>query len=195
MESMKRITFLIIFLITFISLFVFLYVKRDEEVLTRIKALGYQDVIIRSVTFKGYESEKISASKNNSNIFLQVVKNVTSDSDSLLEKFRSNVIDSQKNLTVYDPYSGKIKEFQVPEEIKTVKEEIRINDKLVAYYLVYVNEIFSPVISKNETKFKGLISMYYCEREKTVYNLEIYFDYEKFDKNKAFDILRLLFCR
>ena len=102
------------------------------------------------------------------------------------------VVKTQRNFTVLNPYVGTISELSVPENLKPVAETTSINGKSVTYYVVHTNEIFSlQVFSESEVKFKGLISVHYCEIEKTVYNLEVYFKLEDFDKKMAVDVLSL----
>lgn len=186
----------IIFLFLFLVLSVELLPKKESEILLRLRSMGFKDVETRDVTFNGYESQKISAT-NDVKIFLQIVKNVElNSSQQLLEKFEKKAVESKRNFTIIDSYSGEVSETDVPEELKAVKEMTKINNKSVSYYIVYANEIFSlKLISEKEVKFKGLISTYYCEKEMTIYNLEVYSKPEKFDKRKSLDILSSLFCR
>lgn len=186
--------FVIIILLAVVLISVKLLLKNDIPSL--LSSLGY-DVEVKDVTFRGYNSQKISASKDSEKILLQIVKDVERDSSSeVFKELKSPIESAQRKLIILDPYTGKERELSVPEKLKPVKEEIIIKGESVIYYLVYVNEIFSlKIFSETEVRYKGLFSTYYCPKKKAVYRLEIYYDLEKFNKEKAVDVLSLLFCR
>ena len=199
MLTPKKVTGIILTALVVISFTVFAFkILEKEDIFSQLRSLGYENLQTRNIKFEGYDSQKIVAIKASGSIIrLQSVKDVEPNlAGNMIEKFERLVVEAQRNFTTSDPYVGTIIDLSVPENLKPIKETTNINDKSITYYMVHTNEIFSlQVLSELEVKFKGLISMHYCEVEKTVYNLEVYFKLEDFDKEMAVDVLSFLYCR
>ncbi len=162
----------------------------------QLSKLGYQ-VEVKEATFQGYDSQKISAEKDNEKVLLQIVKDVKKDSSiEILKNLESPIESAQKTKIISDPYTGKKRELSVPEELKPIQEEKIIEGKPVIYYIIYANEIFSlRIFSEAEAKYKGLFLVYFCDNKKSAYKLEIYYPIEDFNKERAVNTLSSLFCQ
>lgn len=191
----KKLLFIFIAIILLIAALLSLKLLFRTDIPKFLKSLGY-DVEIRDIIFQDYDSQKISAKKNSEKILLQIVKNVEKDSsDEILKKLEIPIESAQKDIIVFDAYSGAEKELSVPDELKPVKKEIVIEAEPLVYYVVYLNEILSlRILSEVEVKYKGLFTSYYCSEEKVVYALQVYYDIEDFDEEKAINVLSSLFC-
>lgn len=161
-----------------------------------LRSLGYT-VQMKDATFRGYSSQKISASKGSGQVMLQIVRNVQKDSSGeILKEFNTTIDTIQQKVVITNPYSGQQQELSLPESLKPIKKDVVINGSPVTYYLVYANEIFSmKIFSEAEAKYKGLFSTFYCPKEKAAYSLEIYSDIKHFDKQKSITLMTSLFCR
>ena len=186
--------FLSIVLCISILALVFFLPKRNAANLLR--SSGY-NVQTNDTTFRGFTSQKISASKGSEQVTLQIVRGVGKDiSGNILNQLDARINDIQQEVVITDPYSGKQQELSIPEFLKPVKEAVIIGDIPIIYYIVYTNDIFSmKIFSEAEAKNRGLFSTFYCPREKAVYALEIYSDVEHFDKQKQLSVMSSLFCK
>lgn len=173
-----------------------LIVSLKKDAPRMLRALGYV-VEVKDATFRGFTSEKISASKDSEQIMLQIVKNVGKNaSGNVLKELTSAIESVQQKVVITDPYSGRQQELSLPDSLKPVKEHALIRGNEITYYIVYTNEIFSlKIFSESEAKYKGLFSTYYCPDKKTAYALEIYADIKQFDKEKNIELLSSLFCK
>jgi|TARA_B100001964_G_C14018473_1_gene502691 hypothetical protein len=178
-----------------ILIFILLQLNKPKDVLSRLQS-EYEEVEIRETSFLDYDSQKVFVSSDNKKILLQVVRNVKQDSSvNVIAELKNKITEADKTFTYFDPYLAKTIEYTVPDEFKPVKEKIVINNKEITYYLVNANELFSILVfSDDHIAFNGIISIYYCEEESSVYRSEIYYDKNEFDKSDALDALNSLSC-
>jgi len=162
----------------------------------QLRSMGYE-VEIKDVTFRGYESQNISATKGEEKVKVQIVSNIDQNkADGILEGLTALILDANKDITIFDPYTAQEVTLSVPEEFKPLKRETTIYGRTVAYYLTHANIIFSlRVYSEPEVRYSGLFAAYFCENTKTAHKLEIYYpSEEKFDEENATNLLSSLYC-
>lgn len=193
----KKVLFfsIVVFLLTIV--FLILNSFSDEPSIANQLASSDYEVEVREVTFLGYESQNISAKKENENVFIKVVENVEKESaEQILKRLEEPIENAQKVVTLFDPYVGEERTLSVPEKMRPQKEKLDVGENFIEYYSVYTNEIFSlRIFSETEANYKGLFSVYFCDNESKAYRLEIYYPIEDFNEGKAVDVLSSLFCK
>ena len=177
------------------GLFIFWFLS-TEDLSSQLRSLGY-DVEIRETTFRGYESQNISADKNGERLRIQTVNNVEKDKiDDILAELALPIVDAQKDIIIFDPYTGQEITLSVPEQLKPLKKETTIEGQTVEYALVHANIILSMrVYSEVEIRYRGLFATYFCKNDSKAYKLEMYYPAkEEFNEEKATNLFSSLYC-
>lgn len=161
-----------------------------------LQSFGYR-VNAQYSTFRGFDSQKISAAKDDRQVILLAVKEATGpDESGVITQLNEPLQSILQKVIITDPYTGRQQELSVPESLKPVKEEIVIKGIPVTYYVVYANKIFSmKIFSQAEAVNKGLFSTYYCPNTKTAYQLEIFSGAANFNKQEQTSLLSSLYCK
>jgi len=163
----------------------------------QLLSLGY-DVKVREVTLKKYASQEITAERGREKIKVQLVSNVPKEkAEEVLAELKAPLLEGQKELTLFDPYTATELTLSIPEELRPVEKETIIGGRSVTYYLLHANIILSlRVYSEIEVKYRGLFATYFCPSDNTAYKTEIYYPVEEeFDEEKALNLLSSLYCK
>jgi len=161
-----------------------------------LRSLGYE-ADVKYATFRGHQSQNISAEKDKANVLVQIVSGVKDDAaPEILEQLRAPVLDAQQDIVMFNPYIAEEVTLRVPEELKPVKKETKIQGASIGYYLTHANAIFSMMVySEPEVRYKGLFATYFCPSNNTAYKTEIYYPAEEeFDEEKALNLFSSLYC-
>ena len=197
---MSKIVFIPIVVVALgvVALLVFNFTQKTD-LLGKLHSLGYgYTVEIKEIAHKGYTSRSILAQDDARRMRVQTINNVEQDKvGEILAELTAPVLDAEKDIAVFDPYTRQEATLSVPEEFKPLKKETTIRGQTVPYYLAHANIIFSMMVySEVEVMYRGLFATYFCDNDKTAYKLEIYYPiFEEFDEEKALHLFSSLYCR
>jgi len=161
-----------------------------------LRSLGYE-VDVKDVTFRGHQSQNISAEKDETSVLVQAVSGVEEDTaQKILEELHAPVLETQKDISTFNPYIAQEVTLSVPEALRPVKKETTVQGASIDYYLVNTNAIFSMMIySEPEVRYKGLFTTYFCPEDNMAHKLEIYYPaQDDFDEERALNVLSSLYC-